>query len=340
MVRGLGLLGVFFAACALAAGAGAANPRTTTVMTINVYQGTELEHVVAAGYANQPDAMPAAVSTDYANVVATNFPQRAQALAQEIVSAHADLVGLQEVATWSVDGVVSYDFAKTLIAALAARGQRYHVVIVRRNFGAAAQDTNGHTISLTEQTAIIARTLPKARLRLSNAQSHDFTFRTTIPFLGGRFDLGGGWVSVDATIGGTTFRFATTHMDPELQLMRDAQAKQIVQEADTDGIPLVLAGDTNSDPATPAYATFVGNGLKDVWAALHPGDPGLTCCHVPPDAINDPNAAFDRRVDYVFAGRGVKAVAIRSWNTRPSEMVGGLWPTDHAALAATLRPAP
>lgn len=336
MFRGLGVLLVVCLAACGAASARAAGPHTATVMTINLYQGTELEHVVAAGYANQPDAMPAAVSTDYANVVATNFPLRARALAQQIVSAHADLVGLQEVATWSVDGVVSYDFVKTLVAALAARGQRYHSVIVRRNFGASAQDTGGHTVSLTEQTAIIARTLPKTRLRLAHAQSHDFTFRTTIPFLGGRFDLGGGWVSVDATVGGRTFRFATTHMDPELQLMRDAQAKQIVQEAEADGIPLVLAGDTNSDPTTPAYATFVGGGLKDVWAALHPGDPGLTCCHVPPDAINDPNAALDRRVDYVFAGRGVKPVSIRSWNTRPSEMTGGLWPTDHAAIAATL----
>src|SRR5690348_5592464 len=103
MFRGLGVLGaVCLAACALAAGDGWTNSRTTTMMTIKLKQGCELEHVVVACYANKAEAMPAAVSTDYAMVVGTNFPVRARALAQQIVSAHADLVGLQEVATWSV----------------------------------------------------------------------------------------------------------------------------------------------------------------------------------------------------------------------------------------------
>ena len=72
------------AAAMLVAGtstARAENPRSVTVMTQNIYQGTELEHVLAATSTLQ---FVLGVATDYTNVVNTNFPGRADALAAEI----------------------------------------------------------------------------------------------------------------------------------------------------------------------------------------------------------------------------------------------------------------
>jgi endonuclease/exonuclease/phosphatase family metal-dependent hydrolase len=324
------------------ASAGAGNPRTATVMTINIYQGTELEHVLAA---TDPPSLVAAVTVDYANVQATNFALRAQALAGEIAAAKPTLVGLQEVATWTVNGTVSYDFLQILLNALAARGQHYATVITRENWSATAPgvvDGTVKQVGLTEGTALLASTdLPTDELKWSNPQSHDFTTRTVFPFLGQPFDLGGGWLSVDAKVRGKSFRFVTAHMDPISPLARATQATQILAEAGADGLPLVIAGDTNSDPTSTAYHEFIDSGLTDTWATLHPANPGLTCCHIKTgqpdaDAISDPNAPLTERVDYVLTGPGITPLSETLFNTTPSEMFGGLWPTDHAAIAATL----
>ena len=322
--------------------AGATNPRATTVMTINIYQGSELEHVLAA---TDLPSLIAGVTADYANVRATNFAVRAQALADEIAVAQPTLIGLQEVATWTVNGSVSYDFLQILLDALAARGQHYAAAITRANWRATAPgvvDGAVKLIGLAEGTALLVRTdLPTDDLTWSNPQSHDFRARTVFPFLGQPLDLGGGWVSVDAKVRGKSFRFATTHMDPLSPLARSAQAAQIVAEAEGDGIPLVLTGDTNSDPTSVAYHELVDSGLTDTWAALHSGDPGVTCCHIEigqpdADAISDPNAPLTSRVDYVLIGSGITPLSETLFNIAPTEMFGGLWPTDHAAIAATI----
>jgi len=311
-------------------------------MTINIYQGTELEHVLAA---TTVPSLVAGVTVDYANVVATNFPERAQALAGEIAAAQPSLVGLQEVATWTVNGSVSYDFLQLLLDALAARGEHYEAVVTRANWHATAPGIVGGslaTVGLTEGTAIIARTdLPTDELQLSNPQSHDFTARTVFPFFGSPFDLGGGWLSVDAKVRGKSFRFVTTHMDPITVAARTAQAAQIVADAGGGGLPLVIAGDTNSDPTTAAYSEFLDSGLTDTWAALHPDETGLTCCHIKTgrpdaDAITDPSAPLTARVDYVLTGAGITPLSETLFNVSPSELFDGLWPTDHAAIAAVL----
>ena len=324
------------------ASAGAGNPRTTTVMTINIYQGSELEHVLAA---TDLPSLLAAATVDYGNARTTNFAVRAEALASEIAAAQPTLVGLQEVATWTENGTVSYDFLQILLDALAAHGQHYTPVITSQNWSATAPAiVNGAVklVGLTEGTALLARTdLPTDELKWSNPQSRVFTVRTVFPLLGQPVDLGGGWLSVDAKVRGKSFRFVTTHMDPISPLARTAQAAQILTDAGGDGLPLVVAGDTNSDPTSTAYHEFVDGGLTDTWATLEPANAGLTCCHIKPgqpdaDAISDPNAPLTRRVDYVLTGPGITPLAETLFNTSPSEMFGGLWPTDHAAIAATL----
>src|SRR4051794_20942239 len=58
--------------------------RGITVMSRNLYVGTELEPVVGAAASGNPTAVVQAVSQAWANVGATNFPERAGALADEI----------------------------------------------------------------------------------------------------------------------------------------------------------------------------------------------------------------------------------------------------------------
>src|SRR5512133_381984 len=117
-------------------------PRTYTVMTYNLYQGTELQNTLAA---TTPTELVFGVAADYNNVIATNYPERAAALAAEIAQNKPQLVALQEVALWrtaypydpthpTVPTTVSYDFLQILLNALRSQGLHYSVVNVSTNY--------------------------------------------------------------------------------------------------------------------------------------------------------------------------------------------------------------
>ncbi len=322
--------------------------RQPTILTYNIYQGTELEHALAA---TDPISFATGVATDYANVVATNFPERARAIAAEIGRDQPDLVGLQEVALWrtrfpanptlpATD--VAYDFLQILLNALEAVGLHYAPVVVRNNF-----DTQGTglfpqgfvDIRLTDRTAILARTdLSTAELKLSNPQQQDFNVNTEFDLLGKHIVVLGGWASIDAKVRGKTFRLVTTHLDPFSPLVRTAQAYELLQGPAATELPVAMAVDFNSTPDTVAHSALVAAGFVDTWAALHPLAAGYTCCQVPPDSIVNPVSNLSMRIDYVFARGGFQILDEHLIGDVPADRTpSGLWPTDHAGIVATLQ---
>src|SRR6266700_3559264 len=78
-------------------GARAASPGSISVMTQNLYQGTEFANTLAATTQTQ---FVLGVAADCNNVIATNFPERADAPAAEIAQSGPALVGLQETAIY------------------------------------------------------------------------------------------------------------------------------------------------------------------------------------------------------------------------------------------------
>jgi hypothetical protein len=65
-----------------------------TVMTYNIYQGSELQDVLKSSTTSQ---LLSAVATDFGHVITNNFPERALAIASEVALTNPDLIGLQEV---------------------------------------------------------------------------------------------------------------------------------------------------------------------------------------------------------------------------------------------------
>ena len=66
----------------------------------------------------------------------TNFPARAEAIADEIQAEEPDLIGLQEVTKWTTGGLnppPGYDFLAILQSELASRGLDYSVAAVANN---------------------------------------------------------------------------------------------------------------------------------------------------------------------------------------------------------------
>ena len=85
------------------AGAAGSGPgkRDLTVMTQNLYLGSSLTPALTA---TDAASFVAAVAQIYATVLYTNFPARAEAIADEIEAKDPDLIGLQEVTKWTTEG--------------------------------------------------------------------------------------------------------------------------------------------------------------------------------------------------------------------------------------------
>ncbi len=118
--------------------------RDFTVMSQNLYLGTDLNPIIAALGTGDPNVFIPAVSLGWQQVVASNFEERADALADQILSNQPTLIGLQEVALWQTGPAfdpalatdVEFDFLTILLEELGERNLHYEAVAVATNFSA------------------------------------------------------------------------------------------------------------------------------------------------------------------------------------------------------------
>jgi hypothetical protein len=181
-----------------------------------------------------------------------------------------------------------------------------------------------------------------------------------------------GFVGVDAMVNGRPYRFVVTHLETRLETFglqgrfyQAAQAAeldstlQVLQAYNTIGKTLVV-GDFNSDsrdavipvpaPAqylgVPPYLQFADSGYTDIWT-LRPGTAnasgapliGFSCCQ---DAdLGNHKSALYERIDLIFSlAKPTKVQDARllgeSISDKTMPMQPGLWPSDHASVAARL----
>ncbi|HEX9303232.1 MAG TPA: endonuclease [Thermoanaerobaculia bacterium] len=369
-------LALVFLAVALAVPLAAAPPehagnrKTVTVMTDNLYVGADLTPAVAAVASGDPAAIVAAVSEVWAKVQFTDFNARAEGLAREIEAAEPDLLGLQEASLWRsqtpADFVpgnaehVEYDFVAILLQALEARGLHYAVVAEETGFDAefpgflseaAAAAGELSDIRLTDHEVILARTdLRTSELELSNPATGHFVTNIEFPISPTEnFVLQRGWASVDAKVRGKSFRFVTTHLESDSELVREAQAAEILAGPTNTTLAVVLVEDSNSnangDSTTPAYASFLGAGFVDAWLEANPGVTVSTCCNaelLTNSVFPSPTDDFGR-IDLVLyrAAGNFQTLDAGLFGTNPAtdRVSNGLtliWPSDHAGVAAKL----
>ncbi len=326
------------------------------VMTRNLYLGADLNRAIAA--TTLPEFLTATARV-FSVVQQTNFPERAKALAREIVDADPVLLGLQEAATWfrgafndpAPATTVVYDFIATLRQELAAAGTRYELVRVQpeADLEVPAGAPHFSDVRLLQQDAILVKAGLGDEVVLSNPQSGNFAARVAIPTgTGQQFVVTRGWVSVDAVVNKRAFRFVNTHLEAFDPTVRLQQARELIAAGGPVGSApgaAVLVGDLNSGPDLPVpanrlvFLALVEAGLVDTWAVAHPGDPGYTAGFS--ELLNDPSAdgALEHRVDHVMVRGGVGIVSSRLYGTDPDNRTpSGLWPSDHAGVAATLTP--
>ena len=324
--------------------------REVTVMSQNLYLGADLIPVLEAVASGDPNAIVGATSLAWQQVQATNFPERAEAIAAQIEANGPILIGLQEVSLFRTGDFgdpspaedVVLDYLEILIAALDARGLDYEVVAVTTNddFEAPAFTSVGvlQDIRLTDRDVILARAdLPPGKLKLSNVQEENFVTNAVVPGV----PLLDGWNSVDVRIRGKEFRFINTHLDSLSALVRTGQAQELLAGPANTELPVLMVGDFNSPadvPGSPAYELLIEAGFQDVWNQTHPSEPGYTWGN-DADLLNDEPLALDqRRIDLVLFRGDFQTVHMNLLGDEPGDRTSPsmLWPSDHLGVVATV----
>jgi endonuclease/exonuclease/phosphatase family metal-dependent hydrolase len=332
--------------------------RSFSTFTQNAYVGAQIGRVLILD-PSDPDyfqQLVGAVTTTYYELLASLPEARMAGIAERIVSRTPDLVALQEVSLvrkQSPGDLVSgdpeqipatevvADFLQILLDELAARGAHYAVVATTTEMDVEMPMVNLDTgefddVRLTDREVILARTdLPPGYLQVSNPQSGNFSNHIVIPSID--LPVLRGWCSVDVFDRGRKFRYVNTHLEEETQpVLQWLQALELLQGPANTSLPVVLAGDLNSDGnhanGTVAYDTLLDAGFSDPWTALYPGDPGLTWGHDP--LLADPTWPLVWRIDFaLFRGNQFLPQGALVVDDSLDRAMPPFWPSDHAGVA-------
>jgi endonuclease/exonuclease/phosphatase family metal-dependent hydrolase len=338
-----------------------------SVMTRNLYLGADLTPAIEA--TTLPEFV-AANGQILREVTMNNFPVRVEGLADEILRAKPDLVGLQEVALWRTGPpsltpvltgtptatTVRYDYLQELLAELNRGPDRYEVVVVQNEFDLEAPADENETAGdgpnpaiadaeingrLTMRDVILART--SGGVHTKNPQSGNFATNFEVEVVGVPLTIKRGWTAVDAKVRGTGwFRFVNTHLEAFHPLVRQAQAAELVAPGGpaTTDLPVVLVGDLNSDDDTVepldrlAYQTLLAAGLVE----RSTNNP-LSCCLDSSLLLvgkGGSEADFDHQVDHIMT-RDPDQITLESSAVSGIQPVNGYWNSDHAGITSVLR---
>jgi endonuclease/exonuclease/phosphatase family metal-dependent hydrolase len=320
------------ATLALAAPA-AAKPVDVTVMTRNMYLGTDLIPIAAA---DPGDPFEQAVAKGYQEAEATKFAIRATAVAREIAGAKVDVVGFQELTTWRTGpkndpapaSTVAFEHLKPLLAELARLHAPYTVVAGGGGIDLEGPSSLGTDIRISEDESLM---LVRKGIRVVGRQAHLFTNQLKVDTKAlGPVTAVRSWSAVDLVKGGVKFRVVDTHLEAYSPDIRLAQAKELVAGPLKSKTPVILVGDLNSGPVLPKaadrppYQALAKAGLVPRRTKKN------SCCS---DDLKTPT--FDHNVDWIMSKPSLPLV--RSFLTGLSLLPEGMFPSDHGGVASTLR---
>ncbi len=316
-----------------------------TVMTYNVYVGGSTDRLLAVENLLQ---VPQEVANMYNNVIASDFPGRAAAIAKSIKASQPHLIGLQEISLVRRQSPgdrltggepaeeVIFDFLEIMMEALQTEGLNYQVAAKVQNFDIEmpmGSFTEYDDVRLTDFDVILAR----SDVTVSRPVSMNYNSKLTIDDL--FIEVLRGYVAIDATVSGTTYRVVNTHLEAEAlgKESRVAQAQELINNLQNETLPIILLGDFNTAaPDGAAYQILLSAGYVDVWQMDSVGT-GNTCCQVD-DLLNEVSD-LSVRIDQIFVRNLETSASVLTHtvgDTPLERLSSGLWPSDHAGVVAYL----
>lgn len=321
-----------------------------TVMTRNLYVGTDVDRLIGV---TDPNQIPFIVADIWELLLENDAEDRMAAVAAEIAAHRPHLVGLQEVSIFRTQDPADFqlnaqdvviDFVPTLLAYLDGMGEDYRVVAQVENMDVELPRLNPDftftDVRVTDYDVILARADVETAAPAAFNYAADWQLAPGIP-------IPRGVTAVDATIDGQTFRVVNTHPEPvETQggAVQALQASELVDFLSGETRPTVLLGDLNTEaPGGDSYDLFKAEGFLDVFDLRRGANgPGLTCCHsvdLSSDAV-----PLEKRIDHIMVrnfdglwpATGTPPVYVEIVGNTPDEKsAGGLWPSDHAGVVAS-----
>jgi len=335
------------------------------VMTRNLYVGADIFAVVNVP---SPELIPIVVAEKYAMIVQNDFAERAKALAMEIGEKNPDLIGCQEVVlltrmrpakdSQALETVEQYDFLVLLLDALQTCGLDYEVAAVGLNANVMLPMLQGIDAGIVHLDYVnyLDRDviLVKKGITVKHAATHGFSTNFNVVFSETQSVVfQRGFVAVDATVRGKTYRFVNAHVEieglkaPDGTVAQQAQVAELLQKLAHEALPVLLVGDFNLPPSDPDYKAIVSAGFADLWRLRTNGwhKKGSTCCQ-DEDLLNE-ESALTERIDYIFTRQHRHGgapnfhypVIVQLTGNDPDEAKteSGLWPSDHAGVFAAIR---
>lgn len=302
---------------ALTAWGFAAEPAPVKIMTQNMDAGTDLAFAVGELLGLFPPGV--GVDFTYQEILATNIPQRAALLAAKVADKKPDLLALQEATLWrtgaSVDTAttVLFDQLQLLLSSLTARGVPYDIVATNSLTDIALPKASGGALRITDRDVLLIRAdLRPPAFHLSDVRG---------PVPG----------------------------DPTAITVQTAQANQLIYELRNSTVPVVIAGDFNSDAIlgtagpgpdnTGTAALIQAAGYVDTWTIAGHG-PGPTWPSYLEDQFPPPFFGHSfpfERIDLIFS-QGLSVIGVEQV-LAPGPAVNH-WPyfaSDHAGVLAVFQ---
>jgi endonuclease/exonuclease/phosphatase family metal-dependent hydrolase len=149
-----------------------------------------------------------------------------------------------------------------------------------------------------------------------------------------------GWVGIDGTLAKKKFRFASTHLEAYSGPTADLQMQELLKSSGPLGSKKrqsILVGDFNSAPGANANERGTDRDASAYYSAIERGfrnplPKRITCCFT--EDLRNPARKESTWIDHVLVRPKVKLVKSGIVGTK---QVGGLYPSDHAGITATLR---
>ena len=113
------------------------------------------------------------------------------------------------------------------------------------------------------------------------------------------------------------------------------QASELIQAACNTTLPVIIAGDLNTDSPSgnptdnAGYQILRSSAFSDIWTSFHEGEAGNTW----PLHVGDSLTATtpSQRIDIVFFRGAIDTEEVELVGDLPTS---GLWPSDHAVVVA------
>ena len=240
--------------------------------------------------------------------------ERIKGMAKAITALNLDVVGLQEVMSFIRDGVRVNDFLPDLVQAIKdAGGPAYIAYSNPLNDTVLTGRLNGQHIEIKfhEGNGLLVK--PEFQV-LDSAR---FLYYDLLPIptnAGTKTQRCLGYMKIKSPKG-IIWQVYNTHLEvfEDFSSSQALQMRHIVDSLKTKNaggthyVPRIVIGDFNVDPNTGAHTIMQEGGFKDTFDSVSTG-PGYSCC-LAASALWNPDTTFsNRRIDFIFSRRIIKAL--------------------------------